>query len=219
VKDTTARDRGVVSVNKEKEVNAVMASECWVWKAKNSSASNNFKKYSYIDARGRSKSIMAWIPKRSLILLFYVHGNPQQKEYKEKEVIDSGCSRHMTVNKCYLTEYEDYDGGFVSFEDGKGTRDNIVAGQAKKKTEPEQEYILIPFCIIDPLISQGPKDSEEDVGMKPTDMNEIKACDKGEEDEQDTRSNAVGPSFTNDNLSSPVNAAEASNAFEDHLFE
>ncbi|GKD68261.1 hypothetical protein Tco_1322351, partial [Tanacetum coccineum] len=25
----------------------------------------------------------------------------------------------MTGNKCYLTEYEDYDGGFVFFEDGK----------------------------------------------------------------------------------------------------
>nr|GEX13998.1 hypothetical protein [Tanacetum cinerariifolium] len=47
-------------------------------------------------------------------------GNPQQKEYKEKGVIDSGCSRNITVNKCYLTDYEDYDGGFVSFGDGKG---------------------------------------------------------------------------------------------------
>ncbi|GKB76179.1 ribonuclease H-like domain-containing protein, partial [Tanacetum coccineum] len=46
--------------------------------------------------------------------------NPQQKEYKEKSVIDSGCSRHMTGNKCYLTEYKDYVGGFVSFRDGKG---------------------------------------------------------------------------------------------------
>ncbi|GJZ48074.1 ribonuclease H-like domain-containing protein [Tanacetum coccineum] len=105
-----------------------------------------------------------------------------------------------------------------------GTRDNIVAGQAEKKTEPEQEYILIPFCTTDPLISQGPKDSEEDVGMKPTKLNENGASDKGEEDEQDTRSaagpvSAAGPSFSNDDPSSPVNAAEASNAFEDHLFE
>ncbi|GKB09321.1 ribonuclease H-like domain-containing protein, partial [Tanacetum coccineum] len=46
-------------------------------------------------------------------------GNPQQKEYKEKRVIDNGCSWNMTGNKCYLTEYEDYDGGFVSFRDGK----------------------------------------------------------------------------------------------------
>ncbi|GJV70494.1 putative ribonuclease H-like domain-containing protein [Tanacetum coccineum] len=258
-------------------------------------------------------------------------GNPQQKEYKEKGVIDSGCSRHMTGNKCYLTEYEDYDGGFVSFRDGKGrilesvsqicdkknnvlftdteclvlssifklldesqvllrvprkdniycvdlksvvptkgnrpdwlfdidsltismnyvtvvvnqtngiigTRDNIVVGQAKKKIEPEQEYILIPLCITNPLISQGPKDSEEDVGMKPTKVNESGASDKGEDDEQDTRSeferllqqekqtnstnsfntvgtpvSTVGPSFTNDHPSSLVNAAEASNAFE-----
>ncbi|GJX25084.1 putative ribonuclease H-like domain-containing protein [Tanacetum coccineum] len=49
------------------------------------------------------------------------------KEYKEKGVIDSGCSRHMTGNKCYLTEYEDYDGGFVSFRDGKGR----ISGKGK----------------------------------------------------------------------------------------
>ncbi|GJW95669.1 hypothetical protein Tco_0175341 [Tanacetum coccineum] len=53
-----------------------------------------------------------------------------------------------------------------------GTRDNIVAGQVKKKTEYEQEYILIPLCTTDPLISQGPKDSKEDVGIKPTEVNE-----------------------------------------------
>ncbi|GKC29391.1 hypothetical protein Tco_1036685, partial [Tanacetum coccineum] len=46
-----------LSENKGKGVNIVKASVCWVWKDKNSSASNTFKKYSYIDARGRSKSI------------------------------------------------------------------------------------------------------------------------------------------------------------------
>ncbi|GJY43192.1 retrovirus-related pol polyprotein from transposon TNT 1-94 [Tanacetum coccineum] len=125
-----------------------------------------------------------------------------------------------------------------------GTRDNIVAGQAEKKIEPEKEYILIPFCTTNPLISQGPKDSKEDVGIKPTEVNESGASNKGEEDAQDTRSelerllqqekkthstnsfntvgtpvSAAGPSFTNDNPSSPVNVAETSNAFEDHLFE
>ncbi|GKA43252.1 hypothetical protein Tco_0735976 [Tanacetum coccineum] len=29
-------------------------------------------------------------PQKSLILLFYVHGNPQQKEFKEKAVINPG---------------------------------------------------------------------------------------------------------------------------------
>ncbi|GKE55236.1 hypothetical protein Tco_1494421, partial [Tanacetum coccineum] len=79
-----------------------------------------------------------------------------------------------------------FDGGFVSFGDGKGRISR--KGQAKKKTEPEQEYILIPLCTTDPLISQGPKDSKEDVGMKPTEVNESEASDKGEEVEQDTKS-------------------------------
>ncbi|GKD70901.1 hypothetical protein Tco_1324991 [Tanacetum coccineum] len=34
VKDTTARDREVVSENKGKGANAVKTSACWVWKAK-----------------------------------------------------------------------------------------------------------------------------------------------------------------------------------------
>nr|GEZ03066.1 ribonuclease H-like domain-containing protein [Tanacetum cinerariifolium] len=47
-------------------------------------------------------------------------GNPQQKEHRKKRVIEIGCSRHITGNKCYLTDYEDYNGGFVSFGNGKG---------------------------------------------------------------------------------------------------
>nr|GEY07344.1 hypothetical protein [Tanacetum cinerariifolium] len=58
-------------------------------------------------------------------------GNPQHKEYKEKGVIDNGCARHMTGNKCHLTGYEDYDGRFVSIGDGKGRisgKDKIKSG-------------------------------------------------------------------------------------------
>nr|GEW58040.1 uncharacterized mitochondrial protein AtMg00810-like [Tanacetum cinerariifolium] len=47
-------------------------------------------------------------------------GNPQQ-ELQEKGVIDSGCSRHMTRNMSYLSEYEEIDGGYVAFGgDSKG---------------------------------------------------------------------------------------------------
>nr|GEX04412.1 putative ribonuclease H-like domain-containing protein [Tanacetum cinerariifolium] len=61
--------------------------------------------------------------------IFNKEKNLQQKEYKEKGVIDSGCYRHMTGNKCYLTDYEDFDGGFVSFGDGKGR----ISGKGKIK--------------------------------------------------------------------------------------
>ncbi|GJR39465.1 putative reverse transcriptase, RNA-dependent DNA polymerase [Tanacetum coccineum] len=52
-------------------------------------------------------------------------GNPQQ-DLKDKGVIDNGCSRHMIGNKSYLTDYEEIDGGFVTFggnsKGGKITR-------------------------------------------------------------------------------------------------
>ncbi|GJY87533.1 putative ribonuclease H-like domain-containing protein [Tanacetum coccineum] len=127
------------------------------------------------------------------------------------------------------------------------TIDNIVTGQAEKKTKPEQEYILIPICTTNPLIFKDPNVSEEDVEEKPTEMDKSGVSDKDGEDDQATRIkferllqqekqnvhhnntnsinsvstpvSAVGPSFTNDDPSSPVNAAEASNAFEEHLFE
>ncbi|GKD70744.1 hypothetical protein Tco_1324834, partial [Tanacetum coccineum] len=41
-------------------------------------------------------------------------GNPQQA-LKNKGIFDRGCSRHMTGNKYFLTDYQDIDGGFVAF--------------------------------------------------------------------------------------------------------
>ncbi|GJZ34633.1 hypothetical protein Tco_0580450 [Tanacetum coccineum] len=43
-------------------------------------------------------------------------GNPQQA-LKNKGIFDSGCSRHMTRNKDFLTDYQDIDGGFVVTDD------------------------------------------------------------------------------------------------------
>ncbi|GJV50738.1 hypothetical protein Tco_1446479 [Tanacetum coccineum] len=41
-------------------------------------------------------------------------GNPQM-DLQDQGVIDSGCSRHMTGNMSYLTDYEEIDGGYVAF--------------------------------------------------------------------------------------------------------
>ncbi|GKF29265.1 hypothetical protein Tco_0095607, partial [Tanacetum coccineum] len=49
--------------------NAVKPSACWVWRPikpiKPNGALLVFNKYNYIDARGRSKSVMAWVPKEN----------------------------------------------------------------------------------------------------------------------------------------------------------
>ncbi|GKF21599.1 hypothetical protein Tco_0070237 [Tanacetum coccineum] len=34
-----------------------------------------------------------------------------QRALKNKMIVDSGCSRHMTGNKAYLVEYQDFNGG------------------------------------------------------------------------------------------------------------
>ncbi|GJY45149.1 hypothetical protein Tco_0433362 [Tanacetum coccineum] len=49
----------VVNAVRENQVNVVKASTCWVWRpTKLNSASITLKKHNYVDARGRSKSVM-----------------------------------------------------------------------------------------------------------------------------------------------------------------
>ncbi|GJY06306.1 putative ribonuclease H-like domain-containing protein [Tanacetum coccineum] len=42
------------------------------------------------------------------------------KALKNKGIVDNGCSRHMTGNKAYLVDYQDYNGGTVAFRGSKG---------------------------------------------------------------------------------------------------
>ncbi|GKA18886.1 putative ribonuclease H-like domain-containing protein [Tanacetum coccineum] len=58
-------------------------------------------------------------------------GNPQQA-LKNKGIFDSGCSRHMTGNKAFLTDYQDIDGSFVAF--GGSTRGGKITGKGKIRT-------------------------------------------------------------------------------------
>nr|GFC10647.1 ribonuclease H-like domain-containing protein [Tanacetum cinerariifolium] len=41
-------------------------------------------------------------------------GNPQQA-LRDKGVIDNGCSRHMTGNMSYLSDFKELNGGYVAF--------------------------------------------------------------------------------------------------------
>nr|GEZ40523.1 hypothetical protein [Tanacetum cinerariifolium] len=59
----TARPKAVI--NRRNRVKDVQASACWVWKpVKPNSASIILKRYNYVDVRGRSMSVMAWVPKK-----------------------------------------------------------------------------------------------------------------------------------------------------------
>nr|GEW68893.1 ribonuclease H-like domain-containing protein [Tanacetum cinerariifolium] len=94
---------------------------------------NNGSKFrkSVKDPLGRLKSEMAWVPKRIRFLLFHVPDDPH-KALKDKEIIDSGCSRHMTGNKAHLAYYQEFKGGSVAFEGSNGritSKGKIKAGK------------------------------------------------------------------------------------------
>ncbi|GJZ13224.1 putative ribonuclease H-like domain-containing protein [Tanacetum coccineum] len=64
VVNTARPHSAVVNAVRVNQENVVKALACWVWRpTKLDSASITLKKHNYIDARGRSKSVMAWVPK------------------------------------------------------------------------------------------------------------------------------------------------------------
>nr|GEU89388.1 putative ribonuclease H-like domain-containing protein [Tanacetum cinerariifolium] len=58
-------------------------------------------------------------------------GNPQHA-LKDKGVIDSGCSRHMTGNMSCLTDFEEINGGYVAF--GGNLKGGKITGKGKIRT-------------------------------------------------------------------------------------
>ncbi|GJZ67742.1 putative ribonuclease H-like domain-containing protein [Tanacetum coccineum] len=73
-----------------------------------------------------------------------------KQDLKDKGVIDSGCSRHMTGNRSYLTDYKEIDGGFVAFggnsKDGKyWTRCDNWGGGGKTEFK---NRVMNQFCEI-----------------------------------------------------------------------
>ncbi|GJW16552.1 putative ribonuclease H-like domain-containing protein [Tanacetum coccineum] len=111
---TTVGPKAIVSNNKGHEANVGKSSACWVWRPKqkvldhvsrHNGASMNLKRFDY--------------------------GNPLL-DLQEKGFIDSGCSRHMTGNNSYLSNYEEIDGGFVAF--GGSTKGGKITGKGKIRT-------------------------------------------------------------------------------------
>ncbi|GJW65384.1 hypothetical protein Tco_0117268 [Tanacetum coccineum] len=97
------RPKAVLNAVKGNQVNAVNSSACWVWK-----------------------------PKTKVIdHVSDTTGNPQQ-DLEEKGVIDSGCSRHMTRNMSYLTDFKEIDGGYVAF--GGNPKGGKITGRGTIKT-------------------------------------------------------------------------------------
>ncbi|GJU70343.1 hypothetical protein Tco_1256602 [Tanacetum coccineum] len=54
-----------------------------------------------------------------------------KRALQNKGIVGSGCSRHMTGNKAYLAEYQDFNGGPVAFGGSKG----YITGKGNTKAK------------------------------------------------------------------------------------
>ncbi|GJU21133.1 ribonuclease H-like domain-containing protein [Tanacetum coccineum] len=79
----------------------------------------------------KDKNVNTVRPKAVVNVVKGNNGNPQM-DLQDKGVIDSGCSRHMTGNMSYLTDYEEIDGGYVAF--GGNPKGGKITGKCTIKT-------------------------------------------------------------------------------------
>nr|GEW64214.1 hypothetical protein [Tanacetum cinerariifolium] len=80
-------------------------------------------------------------------------GNPQQ-DLKDKGVINSGCSRHMTGNRSYLTDYKEIDGGFIVF--GGNSKGEKITRKGKIKADfklTDESHVLLKVLRKDNMYS------------------------------------------------------------------
>nr|GEU76959.1 hypothetical protein [Tanacetum cinerariifolium] len=78
-------------------------------------------------------------------------GNPQH-DLKDKGVIDSGCSRHMTGNMSYLSDFEELNGGYVSFRGNpKGESNSYSSSKRILEKVVKQEGTSQPVSPSDSL--------------------------------------------------------------------
>nr|GEY61951.1 putative ribonuclease H-like domain-containing protein [Tanacetum cinerariifolium] len=116
----TARPKVVVNVVLGNRVNAVKASACWVWKpktkvidhvSKHNSASITQNKFDYVDAQGRSKSVMAWIIKKLMEDMLLLEVTPKEGKSIAKVLNGSSGTKRMKIgivirNKARLVAQE-----------------------------------------------------------------------------------------------------------------
>ncbi|GJX11129.1 putative ribonuclease H-like domain-containing protein [Tanacetum coccineum] len=57
-------------------------------------------------------------------------GHPQKED---QGYVDSGCSRHMTGNMSYLSDFKEFDGGYDTF--GGGAKEGKITGKGTLKTD------------------------------------------------------------------------------------
>ncbi|GKA29707.1 putative ribonuclease H-like domain-containing protein [Tanacetum coccineum] len=91
---------------------------------------NAFHKVKGVNTAGQTA--VSTVKGNGVMLLRPQQGNPQQA-LKNQGIFDSGCFRHMTGKKDFLTDYQELDGGFTAF--GGSARGSKITGKGKIRTD------------------------------------------------------------------------------------
>ncbi|GKC60172.1 ribonuclease H-like domain-containing protein, partial [Tanacetum coccineum] len=105
----------------------------------------------------KASACWVWRPKKKVL----DHGNPQL-ELQEKGVIDSECSRHMTGNKSYLSDYEEINDGFVAF--GGYPKGGKITGKDTECVVLSPDFKLLDESYV--LLKIPRKDNKYSVDLK-----------------------------------------------------
>nr|GEY09585.1 retrovirus-related Pol polyprotein from transposon TNT 1-94 [Tanacetum cinerariifolium] len=92
-----------------------------------------------------SRRITNWPPfsqklfQQIVSTIWFVALDDLHKALKDKGIVNSGCSRHMTGNKAHLADYQEFKGRFVAFEGSNGRitgKGKIKVGRKESNTRP-----------------------------------------------------------------------------------
>ncbi|GJU19392.1 hypothetical protein Tco_1152734, partial [Tanacetum coccineum] len=176
---TTAGPKAVVSAAVGNGKNAVKFLACWIWRQKG--------------------NVIDHVPKNSESYI------PKRFDYVDPQGRLNGCSRHMTGNKSFITDYQEIDDGIVAFK-----------GSPKSKVQRVQMIRLLMMLERRMKLMIQQKKIRE--GREKSPRNEFGKCALDKKGYQwnstyrmFTPVNAIGSSYENLGGSIPVNAATFSN--------
>nr|GEX69567.1 ribonuclease H-like domain-containing protein [Tanacetum cinerariifolium] len=72
------------------------------------------------------------------------HGNPQH-DLKDKGVINNGCSRHMTGNMSYLSDFKEINGGYVALVEIQRVERSQMCNKKNSVLFTDTECIILSF--------------------------------------------------------------------------
>ncbi|GJW95839.1 ribonuclease H-like domain-containing protein [Tanacetum coccineum] len=86
----------------------------------------------------RQKNVNTARPNSAVVNVVRANQGHPQKE--DQGYVDSGCSRHMTGNMSYLSDFKEFDEGYVTF--GGGAKGGKITGKGTLKTADESQVLL-----------------------------------------------------------------------------